>query len=104
MSANTTDVTPIESKLYFSFDLFPNPAAEELFVRINTTRDIDQLDLLLMDARSKLLDRKQFNNLPAGASVEPWNTVKQLPDGIYFIAVNNAEGRQIRRLVKIGGR
>lgn len=104
MSANTTDVTPIESKLSFSFDLFPNPAAEELFVRINTTREIDQLDLLLMDARSKLLDRKQLNNLPAGASVESWNTIKQLPDGIYFIAVNNAEGRQIRRLVKVGGR
>ena len=76
-----------------TFDVFPNPFKDVLFVR-NNGNSKDDFQLQLFDSEGKLAASKTIDNTNLNTQT--------LPKGIYFYQINNSKGQTFKtgKLVK----
>lgn len=84
------------SQLDIDWQVFPNPATEQVWVRLQATQE-KNLQLRLLDARGTILDTQALNQLAGDISL----SLKDLTNGLYFIQIYNEAGLSSKRIFKM---
>ena len=80
-----------------NFSLYPNPAAEKLFLLNNSPADYDDLQFKISDLRGITILEGKLNSSQQKTTVN----IESIPASVYFLEVYNAKGRlSIIRFIK----
>lgn len=80
----------IEDKTEASFNVFPNPATEKLFVRFSNWMGVKEIKLLDITGRSVFLVKSIEDNYEID--------ITTFPKGIYLISVKNELNNVVRKI------
>lgn len=94
-TANNDTILKTENLKNSQFNIYPNPASNELNILYSSTNSLEDLDLLIENTLGQVVIKKSIIN----NSVEVLNT-KDLHEGIYFVIIldktkNNFETKKI---------
>ena len=87
----SVDLKPVQS---FTAELFPNPAINDFFIRINSPDKYSSVQIRVLDAQGKEMSRMKImpeETISAGHLLQP---------GIYFIEMIQGVNRQVHKLIK----
>jgi arylsulfatase A len=94
---NNTSI--IELKNTFGFELFPNPAREEIYIKFDNTK-IGKVNIKLTDLQGRLL--QDFGNYqPNELSLESLRLPNDITSNMYLVIVQNLDGLQIAKPIMI---
>ena len=84
-------VTDVEQLPVFSFQIFPNPAKDKLFVRLSALENIQSIKIIDLFGRS-VIERNQL--------VSSQIDISELSDGSYFILIETNQSSYRERFIK----
>ena len=79
-----------------SLDVFPNPAFESASVQASFTQ-VERVRLRMVNATGKQIREDLFFDRQINHTID----LRALPTGIYFLELQTARGRAIRKLVHL---
>jgi hypothetical protein len=82
--------------LKLDWQIFPNPAKEEIWIQINEPVRSD-LQARLLDARGIILQQETINSF----SSQNFFSVKELPAGMYYLQLSDAKAVVTKRFLKL---
>lgn len=99
--AENRDSIPTQLSVINDFDIqvYPNPASDVVFVKINGNFSSNQLQFSIVDLGGKQLLRKRINNFDAAAPFASFS-LKGLEAGIYFLSMESNQQTITKRFVK----
>lgn len=91
-------VTAIEETIsnQVKIKVFPNPASDAVNIRFDSPVD-EEINLDILDSQGKLLKTDKIEP----ASVEKQINMQDMPGGIYYIRLSNANSRTVYKVVKL---
>lgn len=96
ITEGTATSLQVTSQLEIDWQVFPNPATDEVRVRLQPSQTKD-LSLRLLDARGLILQSQPLSFFSGDVSL----SLKDLTSGLYFLQVYNKEGVATKRFLKV---
>ncbi len=92
---NCTSLNPNEGEL-FTVLVYPNPSKGTFVLESNPT-SMTQMEMLIMDAQSKLILSKKLQS--NGGSFKEYIDLSNQPKGVYFIRLKNNNKEEVLRMI-----
>lgn len=94
--AITVNVTANEA-VTTEFNIFPNPATEQISAKVELTEMNSNVEYIITDATGRVVIKEQKADLQSDVVTYD---VSQLPAGVYFFTVRTAQGASSQKFVK----
>lgn len=94
--AITINVTANEA-VTTEFNIFPNPATEQISAKVELTEMNSNVEYIITDATGRVVIKEQKADLQSDVVTYD---VSQLPAGVYFFTVRTAQGASSQKFVK----
>jgi len=96
-----TGINETPAKDLSTFNIFPNPASTQAFLKLNAEKDLENATIFVVDITGKIVQQTPYNRITPSTLLEL--IVNNLPKGNYEVIVSNTSFRAVSRLV-VGGR
>lgn len=95
----TDSETAVIGEGEYGVNVFPNPADKMVTVEINATNSTDNYKLIVTDVMGRIVAQEVIANNGAVTMTQNIN-ISELPAGMYIVAVQNNDNREISRFIK----
>lgn len=96
-SSKYSKIVILKGKSDFTLNLYPNPTTD--FLKITSGLKIDEpVTMHILNASGMIVQKKLWRSTTTG--LDESVDVRNLPGGIYFLAIHSKEGKEVKRFVK----
>lgn len=97
--STNTATRPVGRTGHLQLSVSPNPAQRRLVFQLEASQARQEIEIRLLDAQGRQVDRKNIAGKPAGVYIETWNLDSGIPAGVYYLEVLTRQERQAHKVV-----